>query len=344
MARDRGEQVVEVMRDTAGKLPNRLHFLALDKLCFERLELGRVGDHRNQGDFAIFDLAPERDLQIPFFLIAFGAHHLGLVKASALQRIRQPIPDRTPEPADQVGKERAFPGLNRQQSARQLIGALDLAGLFHTQKRHRKIFQTFKITAGGWRFGGLVNRRQEILRPATGTCDDHHIDGHITVFCLDLMQFPGLRGSRGEKTIKRLHTLPRQGAHGVVHIKDGAAAACCKHGQGNLVRPAPRCCAFARLFNGPKKPIPGEFVDGNHVARVSGDHILARRIQPCGLGLQAEYQRAGIGDRLADDLFQHFAATIAKGLACRRVARQNLARGGRHKNGSIIVKNQVFEL
>ncbi len=38
---DRGQDIVEVVRDTACKLPHRLHFLALSHLVFERFLLRR---------------------------------------------------------------------------------------------------------------------------------------------------------------------------------------------------------------------------------------------------------------------------------------------------------------
>jgi hypothetical protein len=48
MARDRGQQVVEVMRHASGKLTHGLHFLALDELLFKALEFGRVVQNRQE--------------------------------------------------------------------------------------------------------------------------------------------------------------------------------------------------------------------------------------------------------------------------------------------------------
>ncbi len=52
IADDHGEQVVEIMRDAAGKLPGRFHFLRLDELFLGVLALGEIVDDANENGLA----------------------------------------------------------------------------------------------------------------------------------------------------------------------------------------------------------------------------------------------------------------------------------------------------
>ena len=70
MAVDRRQQVVEVMRHAAGELADGLHFLGLDELRLERLELGRVGENRQNRGGSVEDRAGEGHLEKN--LLAFG--------------------------------------------------------------------------------------------------------------------------------------------------------------------------------------------------------------------------------------------------------------------------------
>ena len=55
-AEHRGEQVVEVVRDAAGQLADRIHLLRLDQLAFERALLGDVG--QRAGEFGRLPSSP----------------------------------------------------------------------------------------------------------------------------------------------------------------------------------------------------------------------------------------------------------------------------------------------
>ena len=63
MTRNRGEQVIEIMRNTACQLTDRLHLLTLHELRFERLELRRVGQHGEQPRTPVFHDPRECDLK-----------------------------------------------------------------------------------------------------------------------------------------------------------------------------------------------------------------------------------------------------------------------------------------
>ena len=47
-AEHRGQQIVEIVRDAAGQLADRVHFLRLDQLAFERALLGDVGQRAGE--------------------------------------------------------------------------------------------------------------------------------------------------------------------------------------------------------------------------------------------------------------------------------------------------------
>ena len=47
VAEDRGEQIVKVVRDTAGELPDRLHSLRLPQLFFKLMLVGDVAEHND---------------------------------------------------------------------------------------------------------------------------------------------------------------------------------------------------------------------------------------------------------------------------------------------------------
>ena len=49
-AKHRGEQIVEIVRDAAGQLADRVHLLRLDELAFERSPLGDVGQRAGELD------------------------------------------------------------------------------------------------------------------------------------------------------------------------------------------------------------------------------------------------------------------------------------------------------
>ena len=74
---DGGQHVVEVVRDAAGKLPDRLHLLALRHLAFERLLLGRldgVDDGRLLGALAAGAVGDRVDVEADVALLVAGQH------------------------------------------------------------------------------------------------------------------------------------------------------------------------------------------------------------------------------------------------------------------------------
>ena len=61
-AEDRGQEVVEVVRDAAGEPPDRLHLLRLAQLLLERLAVGDVDRHADRADDRAIHVAQRLDV------------------------------------------------------------------------------------------------------------------------------------------------------------------------------------------------------------------------------------------------------------------------------------------
>ncbi len=87
-ADDHRQQIVEVVRDAAGQLAERLHLLALPKLVLRRLEFGNVARFEQEvDDLALFAAhRPERDIEIGGRHPLARHHYLGLEAFPARRR------------------------------------------------------------------------------------------------------------------------------------------------------------------------------------------------------------------------------------------------------------------
>ena len=103
VAVDRGQEVVEVVGDAAGELADRLHLLALDELRLEGLELGGVGEDREQRRRAVEHGAGEGDLQEDLLAVGGAAGDLGAAEGAAAGGVGEALGDRAAEALDQVG-------------------------------------------------------------------------------------------------------------------------------------------------------------------------------------------------------------------------------------------------
>ena len=141
MARDRGEEVVEVMRDPARELADRLHLLALHELRLERLELGRVVQHRD-GAQAVRGLdARQVDLGMGLGLAAGDAHRLGMRQAAPGQGGVDPVAHAPPETAHEGVEPRAGRDLAAEEMARGAVGLLDDAARGEPQHGDGKVLE-----------------------------------------------------------------------------------------------------------------------------------------------------------------------------------------------------------
>ena len=91
IADDRGQQIVEIMRDAAGQLADRLHFLGLPQLLFHRLALGDVARCRHDEPVALMLLghAREHDVDRARHAGHRAARRVTLVLASADASLEQ---------------------------------------------------------------------------------------------------------------------------------------------------------------------------------------------------------------------------------------------------------------
>ena len=94
VAVDRRQQVVEVMRHAAGELADGLHFLGLDELRLKRLELGRVGEHRQNRGGSVEDRAGEGHLEKNLLTFGLAARDLGAAERTAFGGVLQAFRDR----------------------------------------------------------------------------------------------------------------------------------------------------------------------------------------------------------------------------------------------------------
>ena len=91
-AQDGREQVVEIVRDAAGELADRLHLLRLPELVLEALPVGDVPEVRQQRDRTPIGVGDDREVEIHPEHAAVGPGPPGLeVHAPSLAR-HQPIP------------------------------------------------------------------------------------------------------------------------------------------------------------------------------------------------------------------------------------------------------------
>ena len=118
MARDRRQQVVEVMRDAARQLADGLHLLALHELRFQRLQRADIRQHRH--DAVRSGTCPHRDLQRALGLSGAGLQHLAAAGVAALSDLGDPVAQGAPGTLDQVAQE----GAARDRAQQRLRGGI----------------------------------------------------------------------------------------------------------------------------------------------------------------------------------------------------------------------------
>ena len=176
MPADRRKQVVEIMRDTARELPDRLHLLALDELRFEGLQLGRIIQDTHQHRATVLDPAPKRDLKKQFLAGHDRAHDFGFQKPPSVGRVRQPVGDGAAHTLDQFEERRQGVFFNGENRAGLLVGLEQRAFLADLQHRHGQNVQQVRDGKSGGVFTlpghAKRRRRQECdLRALTARLD-----------------------------------------------------------------------------------------------------------------------------------------------------------------------------
>ena len=219
-ADDRGQHVVEVMRDARGQLAHCLHLLALRQLRFQRLALGAVEREDNGGRIA---LAQPREGQLHGTLALVGDHHVGDMKAGlAGQRCGKGALHRGAivggDDAAQVG---AALGLLRQREEGR-IGHAQHALLVDFGNADRRIVDETRQTRrrDGRRF---LARHREVARQHQRARRQHAALG-IEVDAVKDVDGKGIAGRRAEIEIEGLgHGAARPGRDAGQHARAAVA-------------------------------------------------------------------------------------------------------------------------
>ena len=164
---DGGEHVVEVVRDAAGELADRLHLLALRHLAFERLLLGRldgVDDRRLLGALAAGAVGHRVDVEADVALLVAGQHRVdrrdvGLALPGLLERRGEggtvALVDHRVEPHAAVDRVAVDDRGEQRQERR--VGAHDAALLVDAGNRHRRrVEEAREADLGGAQIGGGI--------------------------------------------------------------------------------------------------------------------------------------------------------------------------------------------
>ena len=126
------------MRNPPGELADGLHLLALDELRLQRLELGRIAQHRDQNRFLRLHRAVQRDLHEHLAVLSTHAQKFGMDRAAPRRRIPQPVGDRPPQPLQRIAQAQVGHALNPQQFARGPVRELDQPLRRELQERDRQ--------------------------------------------------------------------------------------------------------------------------------------------------------------------------------------------------------------
>ncbi len=175
VAVDRGQEVVEVVGDAAGELADRLHLLALDELGLEGLELGGVGEDREQRRGAVEHGAGEGDLQEHLLAVGGAAGDLGAAEGAALDRVGEALGDRAAEALDQIGEADAGRGALAEELAGGGVGVGQPAIGLEAGDRHRQLVEEVVGHQPG-DLGAVEGDEQEVAE-AVGAGKHHRTHG-----------------------------------------------------------------------------------------------------------------------------------------------------------------------
>ena len=121
--------------------PTACIFWRLDELRLEGLELGGVGEDREQRRRAVEHGAGEGDLQEHLLAVGGAAGDLGAAEGAALDRVGEALGDRAAEALDQVGEADAGRGALAEQLAGGGVGVGQPAVGLEAGERHRQLVE-----------------------------------------------------------------------------------------------------------------------------------------------------------------------------------------------------------
>ncbi len=337
MARDRGQQVVEIMGDTPGQLADCLHLLALDELRLQRFQLGHVAQNPDQLPVCRPPGAVERQPHEGFLPVAGATQELRAGQRLPGGGLAQPVDDRAAQPLQQVRQPRPVGTGDRQEAARLLVGAKYLAGDRDAHQRHRQILDRVP----GRRRRGRAGAGQHVDL-AAATRARHHRDDRLAqaVNRIHPVQAPRFQRQVAEDAVERLDPPAEQPAAGLVHEQYRARGAGGQHRQGHSLGAA-GLRPFAHIIGAPDEGIGPHAMDAEPQVAVARHHILARMAFGQRPRLQAEQHRAGIGEQPVEGHGHGIAGMVGRRRPGGRIAVEHLAFRVSHEAGGGVLIEQL---
>ncbi len=288
MAVDRGQQVVEVVGDAAGELAHRLHLLALDELRLQRLELGGVGEDREQRGRAVEHGAGEGDLQEDLLAVGGAAGDLGAAEGAAAGGVGQPFGDRAAEALEQLGDVDARAGALAEQLPRRLVGVGERAAGLEPRQRHRQLLE--EVIGHQARDLGVVQRHQQQVAAAVGIGE--HDRPHRPAAAGKHVHAVGAERQVGQDLVE-IGPVPDQGGRGGVGLEHPALGVDPQPGHPGRGEAGPGLGSCGAALDAPEQGPRTHPADDDAVAPVGG--ILDRHAVQPGLAGQPVAQAARLG-------------------------------------------------
>ena len=302
--RNRGQQVVEIMRNPACQLPDRLHLLALNELRFQRLERGCILQHRQDAGTALFHDAPQRDLQEHLALQQPGAQHFRPAWAALACDVIQPVCHRTAQALEQAVEHLALIHLKPHEAARRRIRQDQRAIGRKLGQRHRHLFEIRHRV----HMDRILRHRQQIDFPPLARPLDLGQNGpHRTVGRGHLDLLAGMQHRGREYPVQPLGPTTQQTAHRLVGEQDDAGLVGGKHRQAQAFCAAPDGAAVLKLLQPPQETVVADLMHGKPGVAAPCHHIFAAKARMPGPVLQPVKHRRGRGEMLVQRRDQRHA-------------------------------------
>ena len=228
MARNRRQQVVEIMRNPARKLTDRLHFLALHELRFKRFQLCCILQHRQNRRPAQFHNPAQGDLQKLFDIRAMHTQNLGSPRQPVIRNIRQPFAHRPAKPFEQLMRHRTRCSLNPDQFARRTVCRHQRTAW---RKLHQGNRQFLKIRQMRTVILPAGNRQQIYLPPLAWAFNLGQYRADWPVCRIDADLFAAVKPVRIEHIFQPLWPARYQFARRIIAKQHHASLVCHKHRQ-----------------------------------------------------------------------------------------------------------------
>ena len=253
MARNRSQQVVEIMRHTARELTNRLHLLALHKLRLKCFKLGHIVQDGNHMRIIRTACCVQRHLNKGVLFVTPSMQELRHMTGLAGHRLCQPIVDRPPRPVKHFCQMTAASRAKVQELARLAVRRQKNTIGRNFQKRHRQVFNRIPFRLKLRRAGGLGNTGQDIniARFIVAFGDGHH-DFDPALQPPQAMHLPRPEREPIKDIFQCLQRRSDHVAEAVIHVDDPPERADSQHRKGcRLGARAPDPSGLAQIIEPP---------------------------------------------------------------------------------------------